>query len=249
MQRAHALVQIKKADDETRTLRGLASTPSTDRQGDILLPMGAQFKLPFPLLWQHDHAQPVGQVTDARATATGIVIVARFAAEGVSDRIDECWRLVKAGLVRGLSVGFVPIEREVIQTGWKFPVWEIIELSCVTVPANAEAEILEVKRLDASHAKAAEPVEAGAYPDWPGHLAPSERQAVLESTARRMVNNLLTETAKQMGKTEYDIRKKFGAAYMAEQETKAVSMIVSHWHGQRLKALEAKIAKMEGNHA
>ena len=72
-----------------------------------LEPEGAVFKLPMPLLWQHDSEQPIGHVTHAKATKAGIEIVARIA-KGVTSEIDRAWSLVKAGLVSGLSIGFSP---------------------------------------------------------------------------------------------------------------------------------------------
>lgn len=42
------------------TITGTASTPTTDRMGDVVEPMGAKFKTPMPLLWQHESDKPVG---------------------------------------------------------------------------------------------------------------------------------------------------------------------------------------------
>ena len=82
-------------DDGEGLITGVATTPSTDRMGDIVEPEGAQFKLPIPLLWQHDSRQPIGMVERAKVTPAGIEVVARIA-RGVSTRIDEAWGLIKA---------------------------------------------------------------------------------------------------------------------------------------------------------
>src|SRR5262245_40136892 len=146
---ANALLLIKQADDETRTITGMASTPTPDRLEDIVEPQGAQFKLPIPLLWQHNSHQPIGQVTAAKVTQAGIEIVAKIA-KGVTDEIDRQWRLIKAGLVPGLSIGFMPLEHEPIPKtkGIRFTKWDFLELSCVTVPANMECTIATIKSLD-----------------------------------------------------------------------------------------------------
>src|SRR5262245_24531173 len=102
LNRAYSLLTIKRADDETRTITGMATTPTPDRMDDLIESDGAQIKLLLPLLWQHDSHQPIGQVIAAKITAGGIDIVAQIA-KGVSDKIDEAWRLIKAGLVPGLS--------------------------------------------------------------------------------------------------------------------------------------------------
>ena len=54
-------------------------------------PDGAQFKLPMPLLWQHDSEQPIGHVTHAKVGKAGIEIVAKMRASPSLDgsRIDR----------------------------------------------------------------------------------------------------------------------------------------------------------------
>ena len=103
----------------------------------------------FRLLWQHDSSQPIGHVTHAKAGKSGIEIVARIA-KGVTAEIDRAWALIKAGLVPGLSIGFKPIEHELIKEtkGIRFIKWDFLELSAVTIPANAECTIATVKSID-----------------------------------------------------------------------------------------------------
>lgn len=150
MNRAYSLLEIKEMDDDARTITGVASTISPDRMGDVVDPMGAEFKLPLPLLWQHDSRQPIGHVTDAKVTKTGITVTAQIA-KGVSDQIDQAWSLIKSGLVRGLSIGFRGLDVEQIPNSWGviFKSWEWLELSAVTIPANAEASIQTIKSIDA----------------------------------------------------------------------------------------------------
>jgi hypothetical protein len=50
MKRAHSLLTIKSFDESSGEFEGIASTPSTDRMGDIVEPKGAKFTLPMPLL-------------------------------------------------------------------------------------------------------------------------------------------------------------------------------------------------------
>lgn len=147
--KAYSTLEIKQINEEERVITGIASTPTLDRSDDIVEPEGVSFKLPLPLLWQHNHNKPIGHVTEARVTAKGIEIVAKIA-KGVSNEIDEYWQYIKSGLVRGLSIGFRGIESEEIPRSWgtRFKKWEWYELSTVTVPANAEASILTIKKFD-----------------------------------------------------------------------------------------------------
>lgn len=148
-QRAYAVLSIKSVDDEQRIIEGIASTPTLDRQGDAVDPKGATFTLPLPLLWQHRADQPIGQVISAIASLDGIAIRAQIA-KGVAPFIDEAWALIKAGLVRGLSIGAIPTKTEPIKGTFfeRWLEWSWLELSAVTLPANADASIQTIKSYD-----------------------------------------------------------------------------------------------------
>lgn len=152
--RAYALMELKAFDDTKRTFTGVASTITVDRMGDIVEPDGAVFKLPLPLLWQHDKNHPVGWIRKAK------VFKDRIEVEGEVARVDEpatlkeeldvAWAKLKNKLVGGLSIGFKPIEWNEIKGTWglRFVKWDWLELSAVTIPANAEATIQLVRSMD-----------------------------------------------------------------------------------------------------
>lgn len=154
IQRAYSLLTIKAVDDDKRILTGVATTPSPDRYDDVVVPEGAQFKLPLPFLWQHNSTQPIGRVTKAKVSKDGIDVtieLAKIEEPGVlKDRLDEAWQSIKAGLVRGLSIGFRSIEHSWIDDtgGIRFLRWDWLELSAVTIAANAECSIQSVKAFD-----------------------------------------------------------------------------------------------------
>lgn len=154
MNRAYSVLDVKAFDEDKRTFIGVASTPSTDRMGDIVEPRGATFKLPIPLLWQHNSDQPIGWVRKAKVSGDGIEVEAEIASipeEGaLKSRIDEAWQMLRHKLVRGLSIGFNSIEHAYIEGtyGIHFQKWEWVELSAVTIPANAEATITAIKSMD-----------------------------------------------------------------------------------------------------
>ena len=158
MDRAYSLLTITKAveDGEQRLVEGLATTPDTDRVGDIVDPEGAEFALPLPFLWQHDRTQPIGEVLSAKVTKDGIAIQARLAdvrePGRLKERLDDAWQTLKAGLVKGLSIGFMPLEVLPIKGTYGLHIkrWSWFELSAVTVPANASASIATIKSLDES---------------------------------------------------------------------------------------------------
>lgn len=151
MDRAYSCLALKDVDEDRRIIRGIATRPSPDRLGDIVESDGAQFKLPLPLLSHHDRERPIGQVTKAKVTSNGIEIEAQIAKVDepgrLKDRLDEAWSEIKAGLVRGLSIGFKPLEAARIEGtfGTRFLKWLWLELSAVVIPAHEDASILTVK--------------------------------------------------------------------------------------------------------
>ncbi len=154
--RAYSTFEIKAMEDKNgkRTFSGLATTPSVDRMGDIVEPKGAEFKLPIPFLWQHNSREPIGWITSAKVTDKGIEVegeVAKVDKPGkLKDRLDEAWDTLEAKLVRGLSIGFSPIESARIEGTYaqRFIKWLWLELSAVTVAANGDCSITAIKAAD-----------------------------------------------------------------------------------------------------
>jgi HK97 family phage major capsid protein/HK97 family phage prohead protease len=154
MNRAYSFLEVKAVGEETRTITGWATTPETDRQGDIVEPLGVKYKNPLVLLWQHDHEKPIGTVEFGKPTAKGVPFTATVAKVEVpgtlKDRVDEAWQSVKAGLIRAVSIGFRSLDHEPIKGtyGLRFKQTEVYELSLVSVPANAGAIITNIKSFD-----------------------------------------------------------------------------------------------------
>lgn len=161
MNRAYSVLAIKAMGDDERVITGVATTPSVDRVGDIIDPLGVKFKNPLALLHQHDGDRPIGTVKFNKPTAEGITFEARIpkiAEPGpLKDRVDTAWGEVKNGLVRAVSIGFRPIEYSFIENGGiHFKEVEVFELSLVSIPAQAEAIISTIKSFDVGA-----PVDAG----------------------------------------------------------------------------------------
>lgn len=158
--RAYSFITIKSLDETDRIIEGMATTPSPDRVGDIVNPMGAKFTLPLPLLWQHNHDEPIGHVIEASLTPNGIPFKAQIAKTDepgkLKDLLDFAWQSIKMKLVAAVSIGFRPEKYAFLDTGGiEFDVWDWYELSAVTIPAQAEATITAVKSIDAGLRKAA----------------------------------------------------------------------------------------------
>lgn len=153
MNRAYSVLQVRSIDEDARVIRGIATTPSTDRMSDIVEPLGAKFAETIPLLWQHNATKPVGLVRFDKASKDGITFEAslpKIDEPGtLKDRVDEAWQSVKLGLVSAVSIGFRSLDYEIMKDGgWRFTAIEILELSLVTIPANADATITLIKSID-----------------------------------------------------------------------------------------------------
>lgn len=191
MNRAYALLTVKAVDEDQRIITGIATTPEVDRQGDIVEPEGADFKLPLPFLWQHDSTQPIGHVIAAKVTKAGIEIKAQIAKMDepgtLKDRLDEAWQSLKTGLVSGLSIGFKEVEYARIENsyGLRFLKWLWLELSAVTIPANASGAITTVKSL--SHEQlAATGRDVASETNRPGDTGKKSKKPVKAKEAKPM---------------------------------------------------------------
>lgn len=168
MNRAFSVFEIKAFDDNARTFEGIASTPTPDRMGDVVEPKGAQFALPLPLLYQHDSYSPIGHIVEAKVTDAGIFVKGKVLQldepASLRERLELAWAEMKAKLVRGLSIGFNPLEYAHIKgTDYSlhFTKWDWLELSIVTIPANQEATITTVKRFDVRATAIGQPMRKG----------------------------------------------------------------------------------------
>jgi HK97 family phage major capsid protein/HK97 family phage prohead protease len=254
---AYSTFEVKSVDEEQRIIEGMATTPTTDRVGDIVEPMGASYKLPLPLLWQHDSRSPVGHVLQAKKSKDGIYIKAQMVkvpeAGVLRDRLDEAWQSIKYGLVRGLSIGFRPVKSEPIpdseQFGMRFLSWDWLELSAVTIPANIEANIATIKSYDQQALSAAIRVtktpQVNLSKSTPGASGSTSRKGTDMRTikeqigafeARRLSNSTemqeIVKDSGERGETMTDEEQQKFDALMAEVEQ-------IDGHVKRLKAADA----------
>lgn len=188
MNRAYSMLEAKAFDDEKRTFSGWATTPAPDRMSDTIDPLGASFKNPLVLLHQHNHSAPIGSVTFGKPTAKGIEFEAQIPEikepGPLKDRVDTAWGEIKHGLVRAVSIGFRPLKYAFRDDGGiDYQEIEVLELSSVSVPANASAVIMAVKSIDAG-LRAAEGVPDPEIPPTPAPAAPGPRVVKLNTPAR-----------------------------------------------------------------
>lgn len=126
------------------------STGDVARDGHILEPGGADldtYRQNPIVLWQHDPKMPVGVATAVGINDNGnIAARVAFAPIGVSQTADQVRALVKSGIVKGVSVGFDPIEGQPLDPrkpkgGQRFTRWALLECSFVSIPADTGAGV------------------------------------------------------------------------------------------------------------
>lgn len=67
LQKSFGSFEIKSTNEEKRTFKGIASTPNADRAKDIMVPSGAKFELPMPLLFIMTIALQLGKLLMQRS--------------------------------------------------------------------------------------------------------------------------------------------------------------------------------------
>lgn len=145
---------IMREDAGDFLFEGIATTSNPDREHDILEHKGAYFGEEIPLLMFHSQKDPVG-VVRLYNTAEGIKYIARIA-NPADDKTDFGERRrsaiaqIKSGVIRGVSIGYLPqpgYVKRLAPLGRRISRFEIIELSLVSVPANRDASIREIKSI------------------------------------------------------------------------------------------------------
>lgn len=187
--RAYSILSVKSIDEGERIIEGVASTPSPDRMGDVVNPLGAKYALPLPFLWQHNHDQPIGHVIDARAGKDGIWFRAQIAKTDepgkLKELLDFAWQCIRMKLVAAVSIGFRPVKYAFINDGGiEFDEWDWFELSAVTIPAQAEATIDAIKSIDTGLRRAAGVPDPQLPQADPGAATGTPRVVRLDAPAR-----------------------------------------------------------------
>lgn len=155
---------VRYMDDEDKKEKGkmsfVASTDRADRYGDIIDQRGwdlDSYKANPVILLNHDHQSlPIGR-GDVRLTEAGLVIDVEF--DMADPRAAEIAGKAERGFMNAVSVGFTPIKatpRAQLPAehfafskagGQFFERAELLEVSIVTIPANADAVAIAAKNI------------------------------------------------------------------------------------------------------
>ena len=133
-------------------IRGLASTNSIDRVGDVInhdawTKSGGldNFKNNPIILFNHNYDKPIGKATAMDVTEKGLELGAR-----ISKSAGEIKDLIKDGVLGAFSVGFRVKDADYNEEtdGFEIKDAELFEVSVVSVPANQAATFSLAKSFD-----------------------------------------------------------------------------------------------------
>jgi len=125
-----------------------------DRENDVILSAGADtdnFEKYGSILWGHRVDKPefvLGRPIEVKRGETEIQTVARFLDADANPTADRVLRMIRAGAVRGMSIGLMILEYSEADRSGFMPLdiirCEIIETSVTPVPVNPRAVALAV---------------------------------------------------------------------------------------------------------
>lgn len=120
------------------------SSETEDRMGDIIDSTTWQlgnFKKNPIALFSHDNKWPIGKWSNVHVAGKKLLGTLTLASKGTNSLIDTMHSLLEQGIMRAVSVGFIPGTAERIENtyGYIFRDCDLMEVSLVSVPANPEA--------------------------------------------------------------------------------------------------------------
>lgn len=149
--------KLENIDEENLRIRHYISTPTQDRYGDVVNPMGMvseKFRSNPVVLFGHNNREfPIGKNLELTPSKNGVMALTQF--DRKSELASEIFRLNKEGFLNSWSIGFIPIKEyykdstdadgKKIGSYNYIEEWELLEYSSVPIPANPDAVNLMLK--------------------------------------------------------------------------------------------------------
>lgn len=156
--RSPLLPTLRSIDEKARTIEFVASTEKQDRYGDVIRVDGWKLDnyLRNPIfLWGHRSGEPpIGKCVDLRIETNPPALVQKvqFADAATYPFADTIFKLYAGRFLNAVSVGFMPLEMQPFvdleghMSGYEFLSQELLELSAVPIPANADCVARAVQK-------------------------------------------------------------------------------------------------------
>jgi len=134
-----ALLELKKIDEDKATVDGIFSSANEDRHGDIVVQTFdlKAFKKNPVILDSHDHQNAdsvIGKAKGLKVVKNKLQGKIEFAVKE-NPKAKVIFDLIKGGYLNAFSIGFIPKE---FDDNNKILKSELLEISVVSVPANAD---------------------------------------------------------------------------------------------------------------
>jgi HK97 family phage prohead protease len=133
------------ANEQSRVINFIISNETQDSYRDVVSADGwdlERYNKNPVVLWAHDKSQlPVARAMDVRVEGDALLSSAEFAERDTYEFADDVFKMLKAGFLNAVSVGFIPLEWtwDDERGGYNFLKCELFEYSVVPVPANPDA--------------------------------------------------------------------------------------------------------------
>ncbi len=146
--KASPVGELIDADEKDGIIKGYGSYfGNKDSDNDVIM-KGAYKKTiaengeRVKYLYQHDMNQPIGKMNELYEDDKGLVFVAEIAKTQLGKDVVE---LMKSGVITENSVGIMPIQKQDKGDYREINEVKLYEISAVTLAANDQAKILDVK--------------------------------------------------------------------------------------------------------
>jgi HK97 family phage prohead protease len=146
--KASPMGEIADIDEKMGIVKGYGSYfGNKDSDGDVIAKGAYQKTIKengerVRYLWQHKMDKPIGKIKEMYEDDKGLMFVAEIPKTTLG---NDALELMKAGIVTENSVGILPIQKQ-LQDGFReITEVKLYEISAVTLAANDQAKILDVK--------------------------------------------------------------------------------------------------------
>ena len=141
--------QISDIDENLGIVKGYGSVFGNKDSDNDIIEKGAYKRTiknngsRVKYLYQHDITKPIGKMKELYEDEKGLVFVAEVPKTTFGNEVLE---LMKYGVIDENSVGIMPVKKDYDENGVRMiKEVKLYEISAVTIAANDEAKILEVK--------------------------------------------------------------------------------------------------------
>jgi len=146
--KASPMGEIDDIDEKMGIVKGYGSYfGNKDSDGDVIAKGAYQKTIQengerVRYLWQHKMDKPIGKIKEMYEDDKGLMFVAEIPKTTLG---NDALELMKAGIVTENSVGILPIQKQMKDDYREITEVKLYEISAVTLAANDQAKILDVK--------------------------------------------------------------------------------------------------------